>query len=162
MFLIRISLAVVLVMVSITCNGAVAGAGGKNDRTDEILAILNDMKESVEKVYRMEDETAEHMSKTEDRVAELEKKVEKVDNDVVNPWFNWKNLGRGAQDSCDEQVFKYHTTLEGCLSFCTEKRQNSGPAWNGAMWDKDGDHHCTCNQNDRGHHKYSYLHFRVQ
>ena len=174
MLLIRITLAVVLVLVSTTwCKGA--GGEGKNDRTDDILAILNDMKESVEKVYRMEEETSEHMSKTEDRVAELvknegemSKKVEKVDDEVaigtailLNNW-KWKYLGHGAQQSCDDQVSKYHTTLQGCLAFCAEKRRSSGPAWNGAMWDYNGDQHCTCNKNDRGNQKYSYLHFKIE
>ena len=195
MFFIRISLLVVLVLVSTTwCKGA--GGEGKNDRTDEILAILNDMKESVEKVYRMEEETSEHVSKTEDRVAEivknegemskkvgnmetrmktefgeLAKKVEKVDDEVeigtlilLNSWEykNWKYLGHGAAASCDELVSKYHTTLQGCLAFCSETRRRSGAEWNGAMWDKDGDQHCTCNKNDRGNQKCSYLHFRVE
>ena len=92
MFLIRASLLLLVAFVHMTrCD---EGAG--EDRIGTILSMMADMRthvgsltESVKKIYRMEEDTAEHMLKTEDRVSELvqnegdiSKKVEKlVQND---------------------------------------------------------------------------------
>ena len=90
MLLIRVSLLLMVAVISMTwCS--TAGTERKNDRMDDLLSLMHNMgkrvdslTESVEKIYRMEEETAEHMSKTEDRVEELVQHegnmVKKMDN----------------------------------------------------------------------------------
>ena len=87
MFLIRASLLLVLV-VSIT-QGAGAGGESKNDRMDDLFSLMYDMgkqvnslSDSVKNIYRMEEETAEHMLKTEDRVSEIVKNEEDLTKKV--------------------------------------------------------------------------------
>ena len=91
MFLIRASLLLVLVVSITRC--ARAALESKNDRMDDLFSLMYDMgkkvnslTDSVKDIYRMEEETAEHMLKTEDRVSELvqneediSKKVGKID-----------------------------------------------------------------------------------
>ena len=185
MFLIRASLLWMVVVVSMArCDGV------GEDRIGTLLSMMADMgnhvnslTESVKNIYRMEEETAEHMVKTEDRVGnidsqiaqmktqmgQLEKKVNDVDTDVVTSvltsWMNphWKLIGHGYQGSCGHQVGKLHTTLQECVTFCTQKRQESGPAWNGFNWNQSGDQHCTCNEYDVGHSEDAdFLHFKIQ
>ena len=100
MFLIRASLLLLVAFVHMTrCD---EGAG--EDRIGTILSMMADMRthvgsltESVKKIYRMEEDTAEHMLKTEDRVSELvqnegdiSKKVEKL---VQNEGDMTKKIG---------------------------------------------------------------------
>ena len=80
MFLIRSSFLLLVAFVFMTrCD---EGAG--EDRIGTLLSMMADMGRrvnsltgSVTKIYRMEEETADHMLKTEDRVAEI---VQKEDN----------------------------------------------------------------------------------
>ena len=75
----RVSLLLLVAYVSMTsCEGA------GEDRIGTLLSMMADMGRrvnsltgSVTKIYRMEEETADHMLKTEDRVAEI---VQKEDN----------------------------------------------------------------------------------
>ena len=78
MFLIRASLLLVVVSMS-------GSEGAGEDRIGTILSMMADMRthvnsltDSVTKIYRMEEETAEHMLKTEDRVSEITEKVERI------------------------------------------------------------------------------------
>ena len=94
MFLIRASLLVLVVaFVSLVW----CGGESKNDRMDDLFSLMynigkrvDSLSESVKDIYRMEEETAEHMLKTEDRVAELvqndgdmSKKVGRIDTQLV-------------------------------------------------------------------------------
>ena len=80
MFLIRVSSLMLVAFVSMSWS---EGAG--EDRIGTILSMMADMRthvnsltDSVTKIYRMEEETAEHMLKTEDRVSEITEKVERI------------------------------------------------------------------------------------
>ena len=194
MFLIRAFVVLLVVVVSLVlCEGA--GGESKNDRMDDLFSLMYDMgkrvnslSDSVQKIYRMEEETAEHMLKTEDRVAEiaqneedmskkigsldtqmaqvktqigqLETKVDNVDDYVVLSWLPWKFIGHGYQGSYSHDVHKYHTTLQECIAFCTKKRQDSGAAWNGFYWYAPNGQ-CGCKENETGHTEDSrFLHFK--
>ena len=178
MFLIRAFVVLLVAFVSITrCDGA--GGGSKNDRMDDLFSLMynigkrvDSLSDSVKDIYRMEEETAEHMLKTEDRVSEIvtqmgqmKTQIGEVDGKVnmVTSWFNWKFIGHGYQGSLSHQIFySYGTTLQQCISFCAKKRQESGAAWNGLDWTPSTGQ-CNCNENDVGHTENSaYLHFRIQ
>ena len=99
------------------------------------------------------------MAQIKTQIGQLETKVENVDKDVA--LFNWKLFGLGYRGSYSREVTKYHTTLQECFAFCTKKRQNSGPAWNGFYWGLSNGQ-CGCNENDVGHYESSNnLHFKV-
>ena len=73
MLLIRALLLLVVVVSLVWCEGA--GGESKNDRMDDLFSLMYDMgkqvnslTDSVKQIYRMEEETVEHMIKTEDRV----------------------------------------------------------------------------------------------
>ena len=188
MFVIRASF-LLMVIVSMSWS---EGAG--EDRIGILLSMMADMgkrvgslTDSVKQIYRMEEETAEHMLKTEDRVSEIAQKeggiekkvgnidtqmaqmktemaqvkikVDNVDNGVA--FLNWRLIGHGYQKSLKEQVSKYSTTLHECIAFCTKKRQESGAAWNGFLWYLPTGQ-CFSNKNDVGHaENKDNLHFKV-
>ena len=61
--------------------------------------------------------------------------MDNVDDNMVS--FNWKFIGHGHRVDREQEVVIYHTTLQQCLAFCTKKRQDSGPMWNGVYWLRD-------------------------
>ena len=84
MFLMRVSSLLLVAVVSISW---AEGAG--EDRIGTLLSMMADMgrrvnslTESVTKIYRMEEETAEHMLKTEDRVAEIVQKEDDIETQM--------------------------------------------------------------------------------
>ena len=112
MLLLRASL--LLLVVAVIFMTRCEGSG--EDRIGTISSLMADMgkgadssTDSVKEIYRMEQDTAEHVSKTDDRVAEIETqmktkfvqleiKVGIVKYDVVS--FTWKFIGHGYQGSC--------------------------------------------------------------
>ena len=99
MALIRALLLVVIAAVSITW-----GQGAGEDRIGTLLSMMADMRnhvnsltDSVKNIYRMEEETAEHMLKTEDRVEEIVKNegemTKKVERIVQNEGEMTKKVG---------------------------------------------------------------------
>ena len=134
MFLIRASLMWMVIVSMTRCDNA------GEDRIGTILSMMVDMRkdvnsltESVKNIYRMEEESAEHIIKTEDRVGNidsqiaqmktqmgrLEKKVDDVDTDVVTSWvIHWKLIGHGFQGSCGHQVTISGNVLLFLLLLC--------------------------------------------
>ena len=76
MFLTRASL---LVLVVAFVSLVLCGGESKNDRMYDLISLMYDLgkhvdslTDSIQKIYHMEEETAEHMSKIEDTVVEIE------------------------------------------------------------------------------------------
>ena len=143
-------------MVAFVCIIRCDGGGGdsKNDRMDDLFSLMYDMGKRINSLTDSVKEIVENEG-------DIAKKVGNIETQIAFSWLPWKFNGHGYQGSCGHQVGKDDTTLQECIAFCTKKRQDSGPTWNGLWWDLTKGQ-CNCNENETGLTEHpDYLHFKV-